>query len=291
MKLLVAIDYSEQSKEVITQVETRLWPKDTEVCVFSAVNAGAFGGLWMEGAEIDGLTEAAEALVMRAAKRFSSRGFKTTTAVQAGFPASAIVEHARIWGADFILVGSHGHGGLTRFLLGSVAKSVAHSAPCSVEIMRPRSIGSGYKTDQAFKIIAATDGSECSAAAMWSLARRPWPDGTHAKVVAVAESFEPPNEPNYISRGLLERYLEESHNAARNAVIQAKEILSGTGLDVQGEIREGEPKSEILDLAKSWNADLVVVGSHGRRGINRLLLGSVSEAVAVHAPCSVDIIR
>jgi nucleotide-binding universal stress UspA family protein len=53
----------------------------------------------------------------------------------------------------------------------------------------------------------------------------------------------------------------------------------------------GEPRGVILDTAKTWGADLIVLGSHGRRGLDRLLLCSVSEAVAIHARCSVEVIR
>jgi nucleotide-binding universal stress UspA family protein len=53
----------------------------------------------------------------------------------------------------------------------------------------------------------------------------------------------------------------------------------------------GEPRAVILDTAKTWGANLIVLGSHGRRGMDRFLLGSVSEAVAIHAHCSVEVIR
>jgi nucleotide-binding universal stress UspA family protein len=53
----------------------------------------------------------------------------------------------------------------------------------------------------------------------------------------------------------------------------------------------GEPRALILDVAEAWEADLIVVAAHGRRGLDRLLMGSVSEAVATYAPCSVEVIR
>jgi nucleotide-binding universal stress UspA family protein len=53
----------------------------------------------------------------------------------------------------------------------------------------------------------------------------------------------------------------------------------------------GDPRNILLDEAKSWGADLVVLGSHGFRGVDRLLVGSVSESVAMHAHCSVEVIR
>ena len=63
------------------------------------------------------------------------------------------------------------------------------------------------------------------------------------------------------------------------------------GLKVIAALEVGDAKSRILDVAEEWHADLIVLGSHGRKGVNRFLMGSVSEAVARHACCSVEIVR
>ncbi|MFN2407796.1 MAG: universal stress protein [Pyrinomonadaceae bacterium] len=68
-------------------------------------------------------------------------------------------------------------------------------------------------------------------------------------------------------------------------------MLASVGLKASGEVLSGKPKEIILEDAKKWNADLIVVGSHGRRGFKRFLLGSVSEAVAMNAHCSVVVVR
>ena len=65
----------------------------------------------------------------------------------------------------------------------------------------------------------------------------------------------------------------------------------GGEFEITTETVEGSPKRVILDEAERWDAELIVVGSHGRRGLQRFLLGSVSQAVALHAPCSVEIVR
>jgi nucleotide-binding universal stress UspA family protein len=68
--------------------------------------------------------------------------------------------------------------------------------------------------------------------------------------------------------------------------------LRAAGFTVDTEVRpEGDPRSAIVEAAETWRADLIVMGSHGRSGLDRFLLGSVSERVARHAPCSVEIIR
>ena len=80
---------------------------------------------------------------------------------------------------------------------------------------------------------------------------------------------------------------------AQEAVSSAESILGGAGIEASGTVAvpAASPKELILSEAAEWDSDLIVVGSHGRRGVNRLVLGSVSEAVALHANCSVEIIR
>jgi nucleotide-binding universal stress UspA family protein len=74
-------------------------------------------------------------------------------------------------------------------------------------------------------------------------------------------------------------------------VEQAAQLLRAKGLNVSTVGEEGDPKTRIIDHAAEWHADLIVLGSHGRKGFDRFLLGSVSEAVARHASCSVEIVR
>ena len=78
---------------------------------------------------------------------------------------------------------------------------------------------------------------------------------------------------------------------SQEAVDTAQAIIAEAGIKSDVAVLEGSPKKRIVEEAKEWDANLVVVGSHGRRGLTRYLLGSVSEAVAMHAPCSVEVIR
>jgi len=78
---------------------------------------------------------------------------------------------------------------------------------------------------------------------------------------------------------------------AEALVAKAAERLRDSGLNATPILKEGDPKLRIIDLATEWHADLIALGPHGRKGLNRFLMGSVSEAVARHAPCSVQIVR
>jgi nucleotide-binding universal stress UspA family protein len=86
---------------------------------------------------------------------------------------------------------------------------------------------------------------------------------------------------------------KEARTRAEEAVADARKTLNDVGLNIcECEATpEGEPRSFILDEAKAWGADLIVLGSHGRQGWDRLLMGSVAESVALHAHCSVEVVR
>jgi nucleotide-binding universal stress UspA family protein len=85
--------------------------------------------------------------------------------------------------------------------------------------------------------------------------------------------------------------LEFQKQHAEALVAKTAEFLRARGLKVTAALETGDPKSKILDVAEEWHAGLIVLGSHGWKGLNRFLMGSVSDAVARHASCSVEIVR
>jgi nucleotide-binding universal stress UspA family protein len=86
-------------------------------------------------------------------------------------------------------------------------------------------------------------------------------------------------------------FREESLKDGQEFVRKAEEPLTKAGYKVETAVEEGDPKSTIVEDAARWHADLIVLGSHGRKGVDRFLMGSVSDAVARHAPCSVEVVR
>lgn len=291
MRLVAAVDSSATSDLVVGEIVSRPWPPGSEAIVlhvldtFEATSGFVYSDR-LAGAEV----EAAQALVESAAQTFKSAGLCATTKVTEGYPRTAIVDCANEWGADLVVVGSHGRGAVSKFLLGSVAGEVVRAARSSVEIVRAIP-GRQRKPLSPMKILLATDNSECSRTAVRHVAARPWPVGTEIKVISAIDTSLPAIEPWYGAQDVINRINEDRVKAAEDAAAFAKSILTSASLKSDARVIEGSPKLRIVDVAKEWGADLVVVGSHGRRGIGRVLLGSVSESVALHAHCSVEVSR
>ena len=98
-------------------------------------------------------------------------------------------------------------------------------------------------------------------------------------------------DPLYLAGEVLDQIRNQNKKDSEEAVASAHQIVTGAGLTATTGVLSGNPKRCIIEYAKEWDADLIVIGSHGRRGLTRLALGSVSEAVAMNAECSVEVIR
>lgn len=285
MKILIAVDQSAASRAAAEEVASRRWPAGSEFEALSVVDATA---PWVNQEVIEQASKQAKEAVEAVAQRLTQAGLQAAGVVAVGDPKQVIVDRAKAWQADFVFMGPH--GGLARFLLGSVAKAVLRTAPCSVELVRAR-------TGVVSKVLLATDGTEFSIAAARSIAARPWPEGTEIRVLSAVEYHLPflevSLEPAFLSPVSVEKLREEAMRRAQDAIGGAVEILSGAGLASSEalSVLVQNPKQIILDEAEHWGAGLIVVGSHGHRGLNRILLGSISEAVAMHARCSVEVIR
>lgn len=144
------------------------------------------------------------------------------------------------------------------------------------------------------KILVAVDGSTHSDAAVEEVARLPWPAGSEIKVISVIELpilslAEFPAWPDYLDE--IDRVLSERAKAAVEAALSTLRAGEGKNPGLASEIIHGSAKEIIIDHAKQWGADLIVIGSRGLGALDRFLLGSVSSAVVHHAPCSVEVVR
>lgn len=143
-------------------------------------------------------------------------------------------------------------------------------------------------------ILVAIDDSEFSRVVLESIMERPWQQGCIFKIISVVEPFHPEYagwHTSYIPLAIeaQKEVVDAAQKLVDSAVASLKPRFGDT--NVIGEVIEGYVTDKILETAKSWPAEMILVGSHGRTGFTKLFLGSVSEGVVSHAPCSVEVVK
>jgi nucleotide-binding universal stress UspA family protein len=291
MRVLLAWDSSGSHNSYLNCVDRFAWPDGTVFCVVTVVEPLP-----------DLVPDLGSELMARAAVKVEgcaaglrAKGLDVMAAPRQGDPGEVIVHEAAAFQADLIVLGSPTSVRPLHLVTGSVARRVLRFAHCSVLICRPPP-GTADIARDAFRVLVPVDGSEYSNAAVVSLTARPWPVQTVFEVVSVVEPVPASVKylyPGYNESGEAERIRSATMQAAQDAVKSAEETLMAGGLKVLDTVMVplAAPDELILEEAARWQADLIVVGSHGRRGVTRFLLGSISEAVALHAPCSVEVYR
>ncbi|HSL32965.1 MAG TPA: universal stress protein [Candidatus Limnocylindrales bacterium] len=295
MRVLVAIDGSDAASMAVELVSNLGWPDGTTIDVVEAVESGMalFGGPWPAIGLVDAdLLEAdvrdqAVRTVAEAAARLEGHGRNVEQRVLAGRPATVIVEEAKRSKADLIVVGSRGHGAIEEMLLGSVSAEVVDHSTVPVLVAR------GHAID---RVVLAWDGSPAAAAAAGLLAAWPIFGQSLVKVVSVADVRTPwwTGFPEAGSPETMTLYVEAAEGARRHADELLTEMtgrLRAEGLAVESERREGDAAAELIAAARAWKANLVVLGTRGRTGVTRLVLGSVARNVVHHVPSSVMIVH
>ena len=289
MRVVLAHNGGSPCGEVVKAVTARPWPSGLSFCLLNVLDPYSFvrAPLLLERAKAH-VRENLE----RSAGCLQHLGGIVTTEIVLGSPRRGINAFARDWQADLVMVGSNELRDWERMLLGSTARSVLRHAPCSVEIVRPVREGTNAEAKPGMKILVATDGSEYSTAAVRSIAERPWPAGSEARIISVPE-FLPLKEFSYLNAREVSDLGAASEEEAAICAAKGLEVLANSTLKVSSNVPIVRDRvfQVILDEAEKWNVDMIVLGSHGRSGFDRIVMGSVSEAVALHAKCSVEVIR
>jgi nucleotide-binding universal stress UspA family protein len=143
------------------------------------------------------------------------------------------------------------------------------------------------------KVLLATDGSAHANAALNAVLGRAWPLGTALRILSVSHPIPLIPDPLLFGAAMHHESVERVAKQADQIVAAAAEEAHqrAPGLRVSTVTREGSPRKLIVLEAKRWKADLVVVGAEGHSALRQFLLGSVAHTVALHAPCSVEIVR
>jgi nucleotide-binding universal stress UspA family protein len=196
-----------------------------------------------------------------------------------------IVDEAVKRKSTMIIMGRRGRTGLKRLIMGSVTARVIGHAHCNVLVV-PTAAQLEFKN-----IVIATDGSKYSVAAASEaigIAKR-----NRSKLTVIADVPAELAAPTDIELAVEQRELiadQELQVAEKNAKA-VKEAAQKEGVDVQAFVMSGKPADAIIEIARDKVADLIVLGSHGRTGIERLLMGGVTERVIVLASCPVLVVK
>jgi nucleotide-binding universal stress UspA family protein len=198
--------------------------------------------------------------------------------------AATIVQQARRWKADLILLGSRGLSDIKGFLLGSVSRHVASMAPCSVLVVK--------EPCSAFRrVTLAVDDSKQSRAAAQFLRSQVLPDSATVTILSSAESPVTDLAARYLSASQLSDLTQPVMERTTKLVNSLRDDFIKEGHTATTAVQMDHVIDTIVKHVEADHADLLVVGSRALTKSERLHLGSVSESLLRHAPCSVLIVR
>lgn len=240
--------------------------------------------------------EEAEQMAERGRKRVQQKfpGWNVSQEALNGSPGFELINRAREWQADLIVAGSHGHTALGRFVLGSVSQKVLTESSTSVHIGR-HNAGTGKSGE---RIVVGVDGSAGALAAVRAVAKRNWTDGSEIRIVVADDVLR--GNPIWLLIPPVKEFIdgmraEERSQAEQFAIAAAKELREGLGnknVTVSSVVHTGDPKKVLVDHADEFGADCIFTGATGfSNRLERVILGSVSAAIAARAHCSVEVVR
>ncbi|WP_246282673.1 universal stress protein [Natronomonas halophila] len=229
----------------------------------------------------------AEDLFEEVDRRAAEAGVEVATETAFGPPSRTIPNRAEEF--DRVVMGEHGQSGARQILLGSVAETVVSRSPVPVTVVR----GDSEEPDR--RMIVPVDGSPLSREALDYACSEHDPE-----TVTILHVIDP-SEPAYSALEAIdvrqeplhgsEEWYERAETAADELVADVRGEVSAGDVDIGTAVETGDPSQVIADRAAAGGFDHVVMGSHGRTGLDRLLLGSVAETVVHRSPVTVTVVR
>jgi nucleotide-binding universal stress UspA family protein len=278
-KILVAFDGSLSSKNALKQA-IRLSREEKSWIKVLAVVPDYEGDLELIGiSNIKSLIEGPKEKLISEAKKIADEEDATIiTNAEQGEAYERIVEVAEAENCDLIVMGRRGVHRVERMLMGSVTARVIGHTQKDVLVV-PRDTTIGWR-----QILLTTDGSKYSKAATEhaiNFASSYGGDMVAVSIVDVTDEFytQAPQ--------MVEEMIEKSKGILQNV----KEMAEALNIKIETLVKEGEPYQKIVEVAKEKNAGVIFMGSHGRKGVRKLLMGSVCERVIGHAPCPVLVVK
>ena len=216
------------------------------------------------------------------------RGIVATTHIVNGIPSERVIAAAQSEEADLIVVGTRGKSGLAHVLLGSTAERVIRSAPCPVLAVPTLKDDLSMEESISLKrILVPTDFSDCSLDALEYAAVVASQSKASVELLHVLE-------PVYYGLDFTFEHVGERERKRKQMAQVLEDVsadLSKAGIIIKTCIRGGMPPDTILEYVQTSASDLIIMGTHGRRGLSHLMAGSVTEAVLRRGTCPVLAVR
>jgi len=200
---------------------------------------------------------------------------------QIGSPAQVILETARSAHADVIMLGARGLGPLKELVLGSVSHRVVSHAPCATFVVKSA-------IPALRNILLPIEGEDDAERALKFLALHPFRE---LEVVHVMTVWPQPQLPWPVTMGQSKLLEEEALSQAQEKLDAIVRRLESMTYQAHGDVGLGSPAFAILEKARTLTPDLIVIGTHGRRGLSRFLIGSISHSILHQASCPVLVVR
>ncbi|MCC6139726.1 MAG: universal stress protein [Nitrospira sp.] len=285
MKIVAGVDWSDEAFAAVAQLG--LLYKPDEVLLVHGVDLGIFQSPLMAGvASLQGYDEFRKAM-LDAGRQAVERG-KTVlpadipsvqTKAELHHAASFILDNASALKADLIVVGTQDHSRLAELFVGSVSHQVLLQARIPTLIVK-----GGAKP--VTRVLLAIEGRDDAARAQTWLAAHPFRNPVALTILSIIPSLTMV-EPNIMAS--YQAWSDEHRRQTEQIVAETASGLAGPRFTVTTQVRSGEPITAVCEEASGY--DLLVVGSHGRTGVDRLLLGSVSHGIVHRVGCSVLVVR
>ena|SRR5688572_13375174 len=280
MRILLASDGSPEAMQAAEWVATSGLANSASVLILSVVTSPAVHVL--PSAAADALCEEARNSAVATRAVFEARDTAAEIRIGEGDARNEIMRVADEWDADVVVVGSRGVGRTEAFFLGTVSRDVVRHCTRPVLVVKGR-------TRTLRLAVVAVDGSQYALNALRFFARWPRPAGLTVRVVGVVEPLPLPRTAPAMIRPELHAAVAVAQGERRRALEQAFEearppLAGGATTET---LAYGHPAAELLRVAQESAADLIVLGARGLGAVQRVLLGSVSEAVLRDARCAV----
>lgn len=286
MKVVAGVDWSEASFAAVEQLALLYRPD--EVVIVHGVDLGLFQSpMVAQAVNLQGyddyrrsMMDAGRRVVERARALLPADLSSVKTLCEVEHAASFILDQVKALQADLVIVGTHDRSRVTELLVGSISHEVLLHADTSTLVVKG-------KARPVSRVLLTIEGPDDAARTVRWLTAHPFRTPVAVTVLAVVPPLHQMMEPHMVVG--LQILTEENVRRAEALVKHTADTLAGPSFSTSLDVRVGDPVTTVCDVGGSY--DLTVTGSHGRRGLDRFLLGSISHGIVHRASTSVLVIR